>query len=558
MAGGFDTDADADLAVANFADDTISVLTGAAGRRSQGRRHSPPATGRARSRRACSTRARTSTSPSPTRTPTTCPSCSGRRTPRSRTQVTYAAGDGPSGVAVGDFDQDFDPDLAVANIGDDDVSILRGATGGTFEAQVDYPSGDGPRGVAVADFNGDGDLDLAIPTENSDSVAVLIGGAGATFSAPTAYPVGDAPRGIAVADFTRDGDPDLVTANDQGDGVTIIAGAAGAAFLPPVPLPAGNNPFGVSAGDVNGDGEADIVVANTGSDNISVLLNRTPPDTALASGPQGLTNVITPAFAFGADEPGVTFACRIDAAPFAPCTSPLTTGPLADGAHTFEVRATDPAGNADPTPASRAFTVDATAPDTTIDSGPPARRSGCARRSPSTQASRARSNAGSTPPRSLPAARRSRRRPSRRARTASRSARPTPPATATRRRPSGRSRRSCAIDVRRRCRLEGAGAVHDGPAARGDEGPGRREGAGALLGPRLPVHAQVGPPRRPRPRERDGAAAPGEAAPERDRGGPRDGAARDRQGRAVQIRRAKAPRRATRCLPPGASRPGRC
>ncbi len=36
-----------------------------------------------------------------------------------------------------------------------------------------------------------------------------------------------------------------------------------------------------------------------------------------------------------------------------------TTAPLADGAHTFDVRATDPAGNVDPTPATRSWTITA-------------------------------------------------------------------------------------------------------------------------------------------------------------------------------------------------------
>ena len=52
------------------------------------------------------------------------------------------------------------------------------------------------------------------------------------------------------------------------------------------------------------------------------------------------------------------------------CSSPQPYSSLADGAHTFEVRATDAAGNTDPTPASRTFTVDTTPPKTTIDSGP--------------------------------------------------------------------------------------------------------------------------------------------------------------------------------------------
>ena len=50
------------------------------------------------------------------------------------------------------------------------------------------------------------------------------------------------------------------------------------------------------------------------------------------------------------------------AADFAPCTSPQPYSSLADGAHTFEVRATDAAGNTDPTPASRSFTVDTAPP----------------------------------------------------------------------------------------------------------------------------------------------------------------------------------------------------
>jgi hypothetical protein len=49
---------------------------------------------------------------------------------------------------------------------------------------------------------------------------------------------------------------------------------------------------------------------------------------------------------------------------------PHTTSLLSDGSHTFEVRATDPAGNADPSPADRNFTVDTACPETTITDGP--------------------------------------------------------------------------------------------------------------------------------------------------------------------------------------------
>jgi hypothetical protein len=56
-------------------------------------------------------------------------------------------------------------------------------------------------------------------------------------------------------------------------------------------------------------------------------------------------------FSFGADE-AATFACSLDGGAFTSCTSAATYADLDPGKHTFRVRATDMAGNVDPTPAS--------------------------------------------------------------------------------------------------------------------------------------------------------------------------------------------------------------
>lgn len=87
----------------------------------------------------------------------------------------------------------------------------------------------------------------------------------------------------------------------------------------------------------------------------------TPPETTIDSGPSGTTGSTAATFAFSSSEAGSTFACSIDGGATVPCNSPVTFSGLAAGTHMFSVRATDGAGNADATPAERAWTVEPTA-----------------------------------------------------------------------------------------------------------------------------------------------------------------------------------------------------
>ncbi|MFT3713585.1 MAG: Ig-like domain-containing protein [Archangium sp.] len=97
-----------------------------------------------------------------------------------------------------------------------------------------------------------------------------------------------------------------------------------------------------------------------------------PPDTTITSQPPANANTTTGTFTFTATEAGSTFQCSIDGGAFTTCSSGVVIGPLADGSHTFRVRAIDPAGNVDPTPAAYTWNVDTVAPDTVITSTPPA------------------------------------------------------------------------------------------------------------------------------------------------------------------------------------------
>jgi len=65
----------------------------------------------------------------------------------------------------------------------------------------------------------------------------------------------------------------------------------------------------------------------------------------------------TAKFKFVSSEASSTFECKLDRKPFKPCVSPKKYKRLKPGKHVFEVRATDPAGNRDKTPATKKFRV---------------------------------------------------------------------------------------------------------------------------------------------------------------------------------------------------------
>ena len=76
-------------------------------------------------------------------------------------------------------------------------------------------------------------------------------------------------------------------------------------------------------------------------------------------------------FEFASSEKHSSFECKLDEGAYEVCSSPKAYPGLDDGAHHFRVRAIDRAGNTDPSPVSRKWTVDTNPPETAIESGPP-------------------------------------------------------------------------------------------------------------------------------------------------------------------------------------------
>jgi hypothetical protein len=194
--------------------------------------------------------------------------------------LSVAAGKNPFAIAVGDFNGDGRTDLVVANNGINPaggwlpgtVSVLLGNGDGTFQTHVDYATGAGPVSVAVGDFNGDHVLDLAVAAHADHVVSVLLGNGGGTFRPRVDYAAGSA-IAVAVADFNHDGKPDLAVAGVGAVG--ILEGNGDGTFQLGYSLPCCGIGIGksVTSGDFNDDGQADLLVTSgiLGS-AVSVLL----------------------------------------------------------------------------------------------------------------------------------------------------------------------------------------------------------------------------------------------------------------------------------------------
>jgi hypothetical protein len=100
---------------------------------------------------------------------------------------------------------------------------------------------------------------------------------------------------------------------------------------------------------------------NAATSSVTITVDNTPPDTMLTSTPAGVSPD-SATFEFAASEQGSTFECSLDGGVFVACASPRSYTGLAPGTHSFSVRAVDPLGNVDPTPASYSWNVADTSP----------------------------------------------------------------------------------------------------------------------------------------------------------------------------------------------------
>ncbi|MDC4205908.1 MAG: VCBS repeat-containing protein [Candidatus Manganitrophus sp.] len=198
----------------------------------------------------------------------------------------------PKAIIAGDFNQDQRMDMAISNSGSGTITVLLGSTDGTFQPlsdpntgspiSVSVGSGSQPESMALVDLNSDARLDLAVIDKNTDVLTIFIGNTSGGFDRLAdanqnfvpSIAIGNDPSSISVGEFNGDGRADLAITRQADNSVLVLLGNGDGTFTLSDPIALGaplTTPEKILLSDQDRDGLFDLVVVGS---HVGTLLGR--------------------------------------------------------------------------------------------------------------------------------------------------------------------------------------------------------------------------------------------------------------------------------------------
>ena len=186
--------------------------------------------------------------------------------------------------------------------------------------------------LTIHEFAADPEENLAYSSYYTGGMRVFMFGRAIGLQQTGAYIDPEGSNFWGVEQFTTPGGERLIAGSDRDFGLQIFR------YTGPHPATGGGGGGGGGGGPYGEYGEND------------------PPQTTITKKPKKKTTKRTAKFKFTSDEAGSTFQCKLDRKKFKSCDSPYKKK-VKPGKHKFQVRAIDPAGNVDPSPAKYRWRV---------------------------------------------------------------------------------------------------------------------------------------------------------------------------------------------------------